>query len=97
MSIASSSARSLSLTRPLVVFDLETTGVDTASDCIVEIGLVRLLPDGSREHRSWLINPGRPIPPGASAVHGLTDDTKAIISEALEGRYPEREAQSSPG
>jgi len=74
MSNASSSARSLSLTRPLVVFDLETTGVDTASDRIVEIGLVRLLPDGSRENHSWMINPGRPIPAGASAVHGLTDD-----------------------
>jgi DNA polymerase-3 subunit epsilon len=64
---------SLDLTRPLVVFDLETTGVDTANDRIIEIGLVRLMPDGSRETRAWLVNPGQPIPAGATEVHGITD------------------------
>ncbi|MFT7462652.1 MAG: DNA polymerase-3 subunit epsilon [Pseudohongiellaceae bacterium] len=73
MNAPTPSARSLELTRPLVVFDLETTGVDTNSDRIVEIGLVRLLPGGARESRSWMINPGRPIPAGASAVHGISD------------------------
>ncbi len=63
----------MKLTRPLVVFDLETTGVDPQQDRVVELGLVTLHPDGTRTTASWLVNPGRRIPPGAIAVHGITD------------------------
>ena len=63
----------LKLDRPLVFFDLETTGTDTRSDRIVEICVVRLNPDGSREEKTRRINPERPIPAGASAVHGIYD------------------------
>jgi len=75
-------ARTLRLLRPLVVFDLETTGLDPATDRIVELGCVKLLPAGPgaggatvhpREIRTWRINPGRPIVPAASAIHGITD------------------------
>lgn len=64
----------LQLKRPLVFFDLETTGVDPARDRIVELCILRVEPDGSRQSRTRRINPGRPIPPEATAVHGITDD-----------------------
>ncbi len=64
----------LRLARPLVVFDLETTGVEIGRDRIVEIGVVRLDPEGSRDEWVQRVNPEMPIPPGATAVHGITDD-----------------------
>ena len=63
----------LRLSRPLVVFDLETTGTDIGRDRIVEIGLLRVAPDGSRVEWVQRVNPEVPIPPGATAVHGITD------------------------
>ncbi len=63
----------VNLDRPLVCFDLETTGVSVDRDRIVEIGLVRVEPDGSRRDYRTLVNPEMPIPPQASAVHGITD------------------------
>ena len=63
----------LQLTRPLVVFDLESTGVDTLTDRIVEVGCVRLETDGSRNTRTWRVNPGRKIPAEATAIHHITD------------------------
>jgi DNA polymerase-3 subunit epsilon len=64
----------LLLQRPLVFFDLETTGVDPATDRIVEISALRLSPDGERESRTRRVNPGRPIPPEATAIHGIRDE-----------------------
>ena len=64
----------IELTRPLVYFDLETTGIDVASDKIVEISALRVEPDGAREQRTRRVNPGRPIPAGATAVHGIRDE-----------------------
>ncbi len=66
--------RRLRLERSLVVFDLETTGTDTSRDRVVEIGLVRVEPDGRRTEWSRRVNPGIPIPAGATAVHGITDE-----------------------
>jgi len=65
---------SLELSRPLAFFDLETTGTDPMRDKIVEIALVRLDPSGGREATTRRINPGRPIPAEATAVHGITDE-----------------------
>ncbi len=65
--------RNLRLHRPLVFFDLETTGIDVVKDRIVQIGLVRIEPDGSRRTYEFLVNPQRPIPAQATAVHGITD------------------------
>jgi len=65
--------RSLKLVRPLVVFDLETTGLDVEQDRIVEIATVTLHPDGSRASWARRVNPGRAIPAGATAVHGIRD------------------------
>ena len=64
----------LKLTRPLVFFDLETTGVNVGTDRIVEISLLKLSADGSRLSKTWRINPGIPIPPGATKIHGITDE-----------------------
>jgi DNA polymerase-3 subunit epsilon len=65
--------RHLKLTRPLVFFDLETTGIDIDNDRIVQIALIREEPDGTRRTFETLVNPGRPIPPAATAVHGISD------------------------
>jgi len=53
----------LVLQRPLAVFDIESTGTDVQQDRIVELAIVKLLPTGVRESKTWLINPGIPIPP----------------------------------
>lgn len=63
----------LQLTRPLAFFDLETTGIRIGRDRIVQIGIVRLMPNGSRESYQTLVNPEMPIPAEATAVHGITD------------------------
>jgi DNA polymerase-3 subunit epsilon len=63
----------LNLRRPLVVFDLETTGVSVTHDRIVEICLLKVYPDTREEIRTYRINPGIPIPPGATAVHGISN------------------------
>ncbi|MDI3526853.1 MAG: polymerase subunit epsilon [Tenuifilum sp.] len=65
---------SLNIKNPLIVFDLETTGIDVAKDRIVEIATLKIFPNGDRESKVRLINPGIPIPPEATAVHGITDE-----------------------
>lgn len=70
----------LLLKRPLVFFDLETTGVDISNDRIVEISIIKLFPDGSEPFKKVRrINPGCHIPEAASAVHHITD--KDVASE----------------
>ena len=61
------------LTRPLVFFDLETTGLDVRNDRIVELALITLPPQGDVLERVRRYNPGLPIPTEATAVHGITD------------------------
>jgi DNA polymerase III subunit epsilon len=63
----------LSLKRPIIFFDLETTGTDHAKDRIVEMALVKIKPDGSRDTFIKRVNPGMPIPPSSSEIHGITD------------------------
>jgi len=63
----------LTLKRPLVFFDLETTGMDVAKDRIVQISVLKVHPDGREEVKTRLINPGMPIPLPATAVHHITD------------------------
>ena len=64
----------LNLKRPIVFFDLETTGVDTSKDRIVEISMIKVMPDGSKDVKTRRINPEMPIPAEATAVHGITDE-----------------------
>ena len=64
----------LNLTRPIAFIDLETTGVNISNDRIVEIAIVKILTDGTKQVKRKLINPQIPIPAGASDVHGITDE-----------------------
>lgn len=64
----------LNLKRPLVFFDLETTGTDVVNDRIVEISVIKVWPDGKELERTRRINPGRPIPAEATAVHHISDE-----------------------
>lgn len=81
----------MKLPQPLVVFDLETTGTWIEKDRIVEIGMIKLLPDGSRQDYVKRVNPGMPIPPNVSRIIDITDDDvkdaprfKDIAKEVLE-------------
>ncbi|MBO5902044.1 MAG: 3'-5' exonuclease [Alistipes sp.] len=64
----------LQLKRPIIFFDLETTGVDTSRDRIVEISMIKVGVDGSKQIKTRRINPEMPIPAEATAVHGITDE-----------------------
>ena len=64
----------LNLKNPLVFFDLETTGIDIVKDRIIEISYVKVFPNGKEESKTMRINPGMPIPPASTAIHGITDD-----------------------
>ena len=64
----------LQLTKPLVFFDLETTGIQIATDRIVEISILELFPNGTQESKTWLVNPEIEIPAEATAVHGITNE-----------------------
>ena len=63
----------LNLKNPIVFFDLETTGVNIATDRIVEISYLKVYPNGKEECKTLRINPGIPIPPESTAVHGISD------------------------
>ena len=67
----------LKLDRPIVFFDLETTGIDVVNDRIVEICLLKVFPNGNQESKVMRINPTIHIPEGASAVHGIYDEDVA--------------------
>lgn len=67
----------LNLKNPIVFLDLETTGVDPSKDRIVEISLVKVMPDGSREVKTRRLNPEMHIPEEASAIHHIYDEDVA--------------------
>jgi DNA polymerase-3 subunit epsilon len=64
----------LQLTRPLVFIDLETTGTNIAIDRVIEIAIVKILPDRTRHVKHKLINPQMPIPKSSTDIHGITDE-----------------------
>lgn len=63
----------LNLSKPLAFFDLETTGINVSKDRIVEICILKVMPDGEELLKSWRINPTIPIPEKASKIHGIYD------------------------
>ncbi|MEN8790429.1 MAG: 3'-5' exonuclease [Flavobacteriaceae bacterium] len=67
----------LNLNKPICFFDLETTGTNVAKDRIVEISILKVFPDGKKLSKTWLVNPGMPIPAEATAIHGITDEKVA--------------------
>lgn len=79
----------LNLKRPLAFFDLETTGVNVASDRIVEIAILKAMPDGAEVVKTLRINPEMPIPLASSLIHGIYDEdikdapTFRLVAEEL--------------
>ena len=64
----------LKLERPIVFFDLETTGLQISKDRIVEIAIMKIYPNGNTESKSWLVNPTIPIPQDSTEIHGIKDE-----------------------
>ncbi|OAV71765.1 DNA polymerase III polC-type [Bacteroidales bacterium Barb6] len=64
----------LNLRNPLVFFDLETTGINIVKDRIIELSYVKVSPNGKEETKTYRVNPGMPIPPETTAIHGITDE-----------------------
>jgi DNA polymerase-3 subunit epsilon len=70
---ANNTERSLELTRPLAVLDVQSTGLDPSNARIVKLSVLKVDPDGSEHVKSVVVNPGIPIPPGATQVNGISD------------------------
>jgi DNA polymerase-3 subunit epsilon len=64
----------LKLSKPIVFFDIESTGTNPASDRIVEICVLKVNPDGTEETKTRRINPTIPIPPEVTLIHGISDE-----------------------
>lgn len=64
----------LKLKNPLVFFDLETTGINVATDRIVEISYLKIFPNGTEESKTYRVNPTMPIPPKTTEIHGIKDE-----------------------
>ncbi|MDE6095779.1 MAG: 3'-5' exonuclease [Muribaculaceae bacterium] len=64
----------LNLERPIIFFDLETTGTNITRDRIVELSYIKVYPDGNEEKKCRRINPEMPIPPASTAIHHITDE-----------------------
>lgn len=64
----------LKLKKPIVFFDLETTGINPASDRIVEISMLKVLPNGTEISKTYRVNPQMPIPAGSTEIHGISDE-----------------------
>ncbi len=64
----------LNLDRPLLVFDIESTGVNWRVDRIIDLAWVKVLPDGQRASGGYRVHPGVPIPSESTRIHGITDE-----------------------
>ncbi|WP_196891590.1 3'-5' exonuclease [Aureivirga marina] len=67
----------LKLHRPIIFFDLETTGINIAKDRIVEISILKIYPNGNKESKTWLVNPEVKIPKESTEIHGITNEKVA--------------------
>jgi DNA polymerase-3 subunit epsilon len=67
----------LILSKPICFFDLETTGTNVAKDRVVEISILKIYPNGNKEHRTWLVNPEMNIPEEVVAIHGISNERVA--------------------
>ena len=63
----------IELKRPLVIFDIESTGVSPRRDRIIELAAIKVSPGGGEEERCWLLNPTVHIPEETTAIHGISD------------------------
>lgn len=83
----------LNLTKPLVIFDLETTGLDIVRDRIIQISYIKVWPDGKEERNNLFVNPETAIPPEVANLTGITNDdvkdapTFKQIAKTLENNF----------
>lgn len=83
----------MKLNKPIVFFDIETTGLDIVTSKIVQIACIKLKMDGTQEEKEMLINPQMPIPKEVSEIHGITDEmvkdapTFSQIAKSLYGFF----------
>ena len=63
----------LKIDKPIVFFDLETTGLQISTDRIVEISILKIFPNGNKESKTWLVNPTIDIPEETTAIHGISN------------------------
>ena len=78
----------LNLTKPIVFFDLETTGINIAKDRVVEISILKVFPNGNKESKTWLVNPEVEIPKEAADIHGITNE-KVVTEPTFKELAPE--------
>lgn len=64
----------LNLKKPIIVFDLETTGLDMVKDRIIQISYIKVQPNGTEERENLFVNPGKSIPADVAALTGISDD-----------------------
>lgn len=64
----------LNITKPLIVFDLETTGLDLVKDRIIQMSYIKVYPNGTEERKNFFVNPGKPIPEEVIALTGITNE-----------------------
>ena len=69
----------MKLDRPLIFIDVESTGINPATDRIISVGMQVLFPGGETVPHYWLCNPGRAIPPESTAIHRITDEQAACL------------------
>lgn len=67
----------LKLKKPICFFDIESTGINVTKDRIVELGILKIFPNGTHESKVWLVNPEREIPEEVIAIHGITNEKVA--------------------
>ena len=77
----------LNLSRPLAIFDLETTGIRVSNDRIVEISIIRVEPDNTSQVKTYRVNPEIPIPLEVTLIHGISD---VIIRNTMNKCHLER-------
>jgi DNA polymerase-3 subunit epsilon len=66
--------RNMNLSRPIIFFDIESTGVMPQTDRIIELAAIKVDVDGTETVKTWLLNPGVPIPAETTELHGITDE-----------------------
>ena len=83
----------INISKPLIVFDLETTGLDLVNDRIIQISYIKIHPDGKEERNNLFVNPERPIPAEVAQLTGISDEdvknapTFKAIAADLENKF----------
>ena len=83
----------LNLTKPLVIFDLETTGLDLVKDRIIQISYIKVYPNGQEERGNELVNPEKPIPAEVAVLTGISNEdvkdkpTFKQLGQILAGKF----------